>query len=188
MVRKDDLVEVLTYSAKYGALKRRAKEYLQEQGQDDSDEAVVDIICEKSLQLYHHAPGSMKEGFDSNPENLIAMISRNVDINFPLNSNSSGSGSGTSTSSGGCYVATAVYGSYDCPQVWTLRRYRDNTLGATWYGRLFIRTYYAISPTLVKWFGHTKWFKNFWKVKLDRMVADLQAKGIESTPYDDREW
>ena len=30
-------------------------------------------------------------------------------------------------SSGGCYVATAVYGSYDCPQVWTLRRYRDYT-------------------------------------------------------------
>ena len=26
---------------------------------------------------------------------------------------------------GGCYVATAVYGSYDCPQVWTLRRVRD---------------------------------------------------------------
>ena len=28
----------------------------------------------------------------------------------------------------GCYVATAVYGSYDCPEVWTLRRYRDDTL------------------------------------------------------------
>lgn len=61
--------------------------------------------------------------------------------------------------SGPCYVATAVYGSYDCPQVWTLRRYRDYTLAETWYGRAFIRTYYAISPTLVKWFGHTEWFK-----------------------------
>ncbi|NLX93020.1 MAG: hypothetical protein GXZ02_03995, partial [Clostridiales bacterium] len=39
---------------------------------------------------------------------------------------------------GGCYVATAVYGSYDCPQVWTLRRYRDYTLAETWYGRAFI--------------------------------------------------
>ena len=28
----------------------------------------------------------------------------------------------------GCYVATCVYGSYDCPQVWTLRRYRDDVL------------------------------------------------------------
>lgn len=89
---------------------------------------------------------------------------------------------------GGCYVATAVYGSYDCPEVWTLRRFRDHTLAATWYGRTFIRTYYAISPTLVKWFGHTEWFKKLWKGKLDRMVANLQADGVESTPYEDKNW
>lgn len=88
----------------------------------------------------------------------------------------------------GCYVATAVYGSYDCPQVWTLRRFRDFTLAETWYGRAFIRTYYAISPTLVKWFGHTEWFKNMWKGKLDRMVANLNAEGVEDTPYEDKPW
>lgn len=89
---------------------------------------------------------------------------------------------------GGCYVATCVYGTYDCPQVWTLRRYRDDTLGATWYGRLFIRTYYAISPTLVKWFGNKDWFKKLWKGKLDHMVAKLQNNGVEDTPYEDKEW
>ena len=91
-------------------------------------------------------------------------------------------------SNGGCYVATAVYGSYDCPQVWTLRRFRDNTLAETWYGRAFIRTYYAISPTLVKWFGHTEWFKKMWRGKLDRMVENLKAEGVEDTPYEDRNW
>ena len=94
----------------------------------------------------------------------------------------------TGGSGGGCYVATAVYGSYDCPQVWTLRRFRDYTLAETWYGRAFVRSYYAISPTLVKWFGHTEWFKNMWKGKLDRMVAKLQANGVESTPYEDKNW
>ena len=89
---------------------------------------------------------------------------------------------------GGCYVATCVYGSYDCPEVWTLRRYRDNTLGATRRGRAFIKLYYAISPTLVKWFGETKWFKKMWKGKLDRMVKKLQDKGVESTPYQDKNW
>ena len=89
---------------------------------------------------------------------------------------------------GGCYVATAVYGSYDCPQVWTLRRFRDYTLAETWHGRVFIRIYYAISPTIVKWFGHTEWFKKMWKVKLDRMVASLKADGVEDTPYEDRKW
>ncbi|MBQ2827695.1 MAG: TFIIB-type zinc finger domain-containing protein [Clostridia bacterium] len=88
----------------------------------------------------------------------------------------------------GCYVATAVYGSYDCPEVWTLRRFRDFTLAETWYGRAFIRTYYAISPTLVAWFGHTEWFKKMWKCKLDRMVKNLQENGVEDTPYEDKNW
>ena len=88
----------------------------------------------------------------------------------------------------GCYVATAVYGSYDCPEVWTLRRFRDNVLARTWYGRLFIRLYYAISPTAVKLFGKTDWFQSFWRGKLDKMVSELQSHGFESTPYEDRNW
>ncbi len=88
----------------------------------------------------------------------------------------------------GCYVATAVYGSYNCPEVWTLRRYRDNRLAKVWYGQIFIKVYYAISPILVKWFGHTAWFKNMWKGKLDRMVARLRMKGFDSTPYSDKNW
>ena len=98
------------------------------------------------------------------------------------------SSSSNSGSSGGCYVATAVYGSYDCPQVWTLRRYRDYTLAESWYGRAFIRTYYAVSPTLVKWFGHTEWFKKMWQGRLDKMVEKLQSNGVESTLYEDRKW
>lgn len=90
--------------------------------------------------------------------------------------------------SGGCYVATSVYGSYDCPQVWTLRRFRDNTLAGTWYGRAFIRMYYAISPKVVKWLGQTEWFKNIGKHILDRMVEKLHKSGVECSPYDDREW
>lgn len=89
---------------------------------------------------------------------------------------------------GGCYVATCIYGSYDCPQVWTLRRFRDDILGKTLYGRLFIKAYYAVSPTLVKCFGKTSWFKNMWKPTLDKMVSKLQAKGIENTPYEDKMW
>ena len=87
---------------------------------------------------------------------------------------------------GGCYVATCVYGSYDCPEVWTLRRFRDYTLDATWYGRLFIKCYYAVSPTIVKWFGDTTWFKTFWKARLDKMVSNLNSKGIENTFYTDK--
>ena len=93
---------------------------------------------------------------------------------------------GVKTNNEGCYIATCVYCSYDCPQVWTLRRFRDYTLDETWYGRAFIKCYYAISPTLVKWFGETKWFKTFWKSKLDKMVTNLNNKGVEDTQYNDK--
>lgn len=93
-----------------------------------------------------------------------------------------------SQNSGGCYVATAIYGSYDCPEVWTLRRYRDYRLAETLPGRLFVALYYSISPTLVKWFGETQWFKKIWKTELDKMVERLNREGIADTPYQDRQW
>lgn len=88
----------------------------------------------------------------------------------------------------GCYVATAVYGSYDCPEVWTLRRFRDFTLAESWYGRAFIKAYYAISPTLVRWFGDSAWFKNLFQKPLDNLVQKLHERGVENTPYNDRIW
>ena len=85
----------------------------------------------------------------------------------------------------GCYVATAVYGSYNCPQVWILRRFRDNTLSSTWYGRIFIRLYYASSPVIVKKFGHTTWFNNLFKKKLDVFIKKLNDSGVSDKPYCD---
>ena len=88
----------------------------------------------------------------------------------------------------GCYIATSAYGSYDCPQVWTLRRFRDNSLASSAAGRLFIRTYYAISPTIVKWFGNATWFRAVWCSILTPLVELLNEQGVEDTPYNDKNW
>lgn len=85
----------------------------------------------------------------------------------------------------GCYVATCVYGSYDCPQVWTLRRFRDGVLENTWYGRLFIKLYYTISPVMVKLFGGTAMFSKICKPILDKFVSELNKNGFENTKYED---
>ena len=85
----------------------------------------------------------------------------------------------------GCYVATCVYGSYDCPEVWTLRRYRDEKLAKSTFGRLFIKLYYAVSPKIVRLFGRSKWFIRLFKKRLDKKVKKLRDDGFESTPYDD---
>ncbi len=86
---------------------------------------------------------------------------------------------------GGCYIATAVYKSYDCPEVWVLRRFRDFSLKKNFFGSLFISLYYKISPTLVKIFGKNTYFIRFWKIILDNLVQSLQKKGFKNTPYKD---
>lgn len=85
----------------------------------------------------------------------------------------------------GCYIATTIYGSYDCPQVWVLRRYRDYSLSETWYGRGLIKLYYTVSPTIVKWFGKNKWFIRFFKKRLDKYVTKLKSNGYKDIPYRD---
>lgn len=87
--------------------------------------------------------------------------------------------------SGGCYIATCVYGSYDCPPVWVLRRYRDYKLAQNLPGRIFIKIYYIISPKLVDMFGKKEWFRRLWIVFLNKKVATLQADGYPDTPYSD---
>lgn len=92
---------------------------------------------------------------------------------------------GVTVKKDGCYIATAVYGSYDCPQVWVLRRYRDNKMSSHLLGQMFIRVYYSISPVLVKWFGNKKWFIYLCRRPLDAIVCKLLDNGYEDTPYTD---
>ena len=70
--------------------------------------------------------------------------------------------------------------------MWTLRRFRDYTLDPTWSGRLFIRSYYVISPTVVRLFGNTRMFRRFWKNILDQIVKKLNNKGVLDTEYVDK--
>ena len=82
---------------------------------------------------------------------------------------------GSGQNNEGCYIATCVYGSYDCPQVLTLRRFRDNTLKKHLVGRAFIKVYYILSPKLVKTFGQTQPFKHFFRRVLDRIIGKIKA-------------
>jgi len=84
-----------------------------------------------------------------------------------------------------CYIATAVYGSYDCPEVWVLRRFRDYSLKQTTPGRAFIKAYYAVSPRLVRRFGRSEGFSKLFRAPLDRLIYALQKRGYASSRYCD---
>lgn len=88
------------------------------------------------------------------------------------------------TSSGGCFVATAVYGSYDCPEVWVLRRFRDQTLAKSTLGRAFISAYYLTSPIALRLLGRHSGL--LFKRPIAALVRTLKARGYSDEPYAER--
>lgn len=76
----------------------------------------------------------------------------------------------------GCYIATAVYGSYDAPQVRILRRYRDEVLKNSFWGRVFIKTYYKLSPPIADHLKNARKLNGIVRKALDRWVDRINQK------------
>lgn len=74
----------------------------------------------------------------------------------------------------GCYIATMVYGDYDHPQVLHLRRFRDEILLKSKYGRGFVKVYYFISPKLVCLLKDYKGINNCIRKILDKIVEKVK--------------
>jgi hypothetical protein len=51
---------------------------------------------------------------------------------------------------GGCFIATACYGTDTAPDVLTLRTFRDSVLLSSKTGRAFVKIYYLLSPPIAK--------------------------------------
>jgi hypothetical protein len=49
-----------------------------------------------------------------------------------------------------CFIATAAFSSRQAPEVLTLCAFRDQILAHYFLGRVFIKTYYRISPPIAK--------------------------------------
>ena len=72
------------------------------------------------------------------------------DASSPSSISLSGSGSSSSggSSGGGCFIATAAYGSHLDPRVQLLREFRDRRLMTNPAGRAFVEFYYLCSPPI----------------------------------------
>lgn len=80
----------------------------------------------------------------------------------------------------GCYIATAVYGSYNAPEVITLRRFRDETLKKSFLGRLFIKVYYRLSPPVANRLKNAHSINKAVRKILDKWVNRLNEKNKAS--------
>ena len=68
---------------------------------------------------------------------------------------------------GACFIATAVYGDYDHPQVRVLRRFRDEVLLKSAAGRRFVRWYYRVGPGWGEWVHQKRLMRTIIKKCLD---------------------
>lgn len=78
---------------------------------------------------------------------------------------------------GACFVATAVYHSYDAPQVRVLRHWRDTRLLTTWQGRALVRAYYRAGPHLAAAVSGRRRLSGLVRRRLDHFVARLLRRG-----------
>jgi len=71
---------------------------------------------------------------------------------------------------GGCFIATAAFGSIDHSSVKTLRKFRDLRLSTSYLGKLFIIIYYRISPSIASHIAGSTYAKNITMIILSPVV------------------
>ena len=77
---------------------------------------------------------------------------------------------------GGCFVATAIYGGQDHPNVYDLQQFRDKYLLPTRAGRAFVHFYYRIGPTLARFISNRPVLHKLTKTFLDLTVAAIRPR------------
>lgn len=119
------------------------------------------------------AVAEYQEFIDQGAE-LTSLRTRTGDAQAPA----PGKGSAESTakpSNSGCYIATAVYGSYDAPEVLILRKFRDDVLGQTAVGRVATTAYYRLSPPIASLLRDAPAVNARVRKVLDVIVAKLRT-------------
>ena len=79
-----------------------------------------------------------------------------------------------------CFIATAVYESPDSLEVQTLRRFRDEVLLKHWWGAVFVKWYYHISPRMAQMLEKSNYSRKIIQhVLLNPIVAYLKKHKYE---------
>lgn len=121
---------------------------------------------------YFDMVSEVRNRFDTNKRTIKSIKSQLDAVTNASRSYSSSSSS--SSSSGGCYIATMAYGDYDHPQVQILRKFRDESLATSIFGRSFIRFYYATSPHLVRLLKNNERINQLIRNLLDKLVNKVK--------------
>jgi uncharacterized repeat protein (TIGR01451 family) len=109
------------------------------------------------------------EETDPNPANNNASVSVMVNPDAPPPDPKS--------SGGGCFIATAAWGSALAPEVETLRAFRDQRLLPHPVGRLVVEVYYRVSPPIATVIAGNEMLRKATQLMLEPVVAGVRLTG-----------
>lgn len=79
-----------------------------------------------------------------------------------------------SASANGCFIATAAYGTPLAQEISILRRFKDEHLARFYAGRIFVSTYYRLSPPVAAVIKQNKVFRAITRAFLRPVIWLLQ--------------
>lgn len=75
----------------------------------------------------------------------------------------------------GCFIATASYGTPVAYEINELRYWRDTKLSKNVYGRIFINTYYKVSPPIARLIANSPKAKKIVRKMLRPLIIYLKS-------------
>ena len=86
-----------------------------------------------------------------------------------------GEGYDNDSGGGGCFIATAAYGSHLDPHVRSLRRFRDKTLMRSRPGRALVAWYYHVSPPIAQYIQKHERLRTLTRAVLTPVIFVIEA-------------
>ncbi len=91
-------------------------------------------------------------------------------------SSGGGDSGGGGGKKGGCFIATAAYGTPFAHEIDTLRQWRDEDLTESYVGKFFVDLYYKVSPPIARIVEKSGTLRRFVRTALSPVVKVLRGK------------